>query len=256
MTFLILCFVVALDPATPPSTATLKQLGMDMVLLDSIQNRKPLLASERNCFYSMLAAAGSARPYELETAAIADLKRSERKQFNVAPLFNDPASYAGSLVMIEGDARRAIEIHVDNPEIVRRFNIRRYYEIAIFTDDSQGNPLICCVLEVPRQMPLGEDIFAQVRVAGFFMKSWAYPRGDANLADAKQQLAPLILGREARLLVPTASIADSAVNVLIVGGVLVAVAGILWAAWRTGRPSTIAGDDRQQVSPDFSGLDG
>ena len=255
MKFLILWFVAVLDPASQSSTAALRQLGMDMQLLDSIENRRPLLASERDCFYALFAAAGRAKPYELETAALSDLKRTERIQFDVAPLFNSPASQAGRLVTIEGDARRAIEIRVDNSEIVRRFNIRRYYEIAIFTDDSQGNPLICCVLEAPKEMPLGEDIFAQVRVAGFFMKSWAYPRGDVNSADAKQQLAPLILGREARLLTPAASIADSAVNVLVVGGVLIAIAGILWAAWRAGRPSLLVGDRQQASPPDFSGLE-
>ncbi len=271
--------VRAMGARSEHPTALLARLGMDERLLATIQNRQPLLASERECFYAMLAAAGRAKPYELEAQAVARLKkiveahsqredgdahydqerevaRARQDRFDVAPFFNDPGSQTGRLLMIEGDARRATEIRVENPDIIQRFKIRRYYEITIFTDDSQGNPLIGCVLNVPRGMPLGEDIFARVRLAGFFMKSWAYPRGGGDLAEAEKQLAPLILGREARWLLPARPAADTVTCAVAIGSVLLVIVGMLWAAWRSGRPSGLArANSRDVAPPDFSGLD-
>lgn len=264
-----LALQVSLDVNTPPSAANaspqLGKLGMDVELLHTIRNRRPLLAGERECFYSMLAAAGRAKPFELERAAFEELQLQQAIQkysgqprrilTDVVPLFNDPDSQAGRLVMIEGDARRAVEIRVDNPEIMQKFNIKKYYEIAVFTDDSQGNPLICCVLHVPADMPLGEDIVAPVRVAGFFFKSWAYPRGNANGTHAQEQLAPLVIGREARLLKQTNSSTDTTIHLLVVGIVLMIGIGIVWAAWRTGRSSRTDASNLPPPRPDFSGLE-
>jgi hypothetical protein len=145
---------------------------------------------------------------------------------------------------------------VDDADIRERFGIDRYYEIALFTDDSQGNPLIFCVLELPSDMPTGEDIHERMRIAGFFLKSWAYPQGAAgkNAQGTKQQLAPLILGRDARRFAKQGG-GGVVMGVIVVGGIVVAMAGILWAALRTGKPSRLAGEAEVPESPDFSALD-
>lgn len=267
----------------------LGQLGMDEGLFDTVQNRRPILAAERECFYQLLAAAGRTQPFQLDREAFAQLARlrdnlsrnrsafagngprqqqmqrqldrAERKLYDVVPLFNQPESQTGRLVMFEGDIRRAVEIPVDDADVRQRFGIERYYELAMFTDDSQSNPLICCVLEVPPELPMGEDIFMRGRVAGFFMKSWAYPRGNGTPATepnkVKQQLAPLILGREARVFLRQPTWSDRLSGAGAVAAVLLALVGILWGAWYTGRTPRRAAPTGEDTppAPDFSALD-
>jgi hypothetical protein len=267
----------------------LGQLGMDEGLFDTVQNRRPILAAERECFYQLLAAAGRTQPFQLEREAFAQLARlrdnlsrnrsafagngprqqqmqrqlarAERKLYDVVPLFNQPESQTGRLVMFEGDIRRAVEIPVDDADVRQRFGIERYYELAMFTDDSQSNPLICCVLEVPPELPLGEDIFMRGRVAGFFMKSWAYPRGNGTPAaepnKVKQQLAPLILGRDVRVFLRQPTWSDRLSGAGAVAAVVMALVGILWGAWYTTRTPRRAAPtgEATPAPPDFSALD-
>jgi hypothetical protein len=263
----------------------LGKLGMDEGLFDTITNRRPITAEERECFYQLLAAARRTKPHQLEAEAFAQLKRlaenlernksaydgnqqqkalierqltraRERRDY-VVPLFNDPDRQLGKLVMFEGDARRCVEVRVDDADIRERFGIDRYYEIAMFTDDSQGNPLTFCVLELPEGMPLGEDIYARMRIAGFFLKSWAYPQGigGSNIDGTRQQLAPLILGRDARLFARPTAGGGIVVGSIVVGAVVLAMTGILWAALRTGKRSRLAGEAEGPQTPDFSALD-
>lgn len=260
----------------------LGKLGMDEGLFDTITNRRPITSDERECFYQLLAAAGRTQPHQLEVEAFAQLKRlaeylgrnksawsgnpkqkalierqlaraKEQRDYAV-PLFNDPGRQFGKLVVFEGDARRCVEVRVDDEDIRARFGIDRYYELAVFTDDSQGNPLIFCVLDLPPDMPLGEDIFARVRIAGFFFKSWAYPQGvgGSNPHGTKQQLAPLILGRDLRRFVikPDSNIV---IGSIVVGGIVLALLAILWAALRAGRRPKLAGE-AEAPPPDFSTL--
>lgn len=267
----------------------LGKLGMDEGLFDTVRHRRPLSAGERACFYQLLAAAGRMKPYQLEAEAYAQLMRlaenlernksaysgdrkrkavierqlaraRERRDY-VVPLFNEPDANTGKLVVFEGDARRCVEIRVDDPDIVERFGIRRYYEIAMFTDDSQGNPLIFCVLELPEAMPVGEDVFQRVRIAGFFLKSWEYPQGKrpgdtVPPGKVSRQLAPLVLGRDARLIVQTQSMGDYLMGAVVVSGIVAAMLAILWAAFRTGRtPKPVASSGENHSSPDFSSLE-
>jgi hypothetical protein len=108
---------------------------------------------------------------------------------------------------------------------------------------------------------MGEDIFMRGRVAGFFMKSWAYPRGNGTPATepnkVKQQLAPLILGREARVFLRQPTWSDRLSGAGAVAAVLLALVGILWGAWYTGRTPRRAAPTGEDTppAPDFSALD-
>ena len=95
-------------------------------------------------------------------------------EFSVAPLFTQPQRQYGRLVSLRGTCRRAIRIPVDDPDVQKRFGIKHYYEMQVFTDDSQGNPVTFCVRELPAGMPQGEKIYVEIRVAGFFFKTWTY----------------------------------------------------------------------------------
>lgn len=187
-------------PDTP-----LGNLGFDAGLLDALADKKPLLPSERECFYQVLAAAGRAKPGSLLREAQARLKRTGKEAFSAVPLFTDPEANRGKLFAFTGTVRRVVRVVVEDPDIVRRFGIHEYYEIALFTEDSQGNPLIFCVRSLPPGMPTGEspDFGETLTVAGFFLKTWAFHSAYAARVAAEhggktvpKQIAPLLIGRE------------------------------------------------------------
>jgi hypothetical protein len=221
---------IAWYPDTP-----LGRLGMDAGLLDDLQDRKPLRPAEQEAFYQMLAAVYRAPPGELLRLADAQLKAAGQTSTSVVPLFNAPHTARGQLVGLTGTARRAIKIYIDDPEIVARLGIDHYYEIGLFTGDSQDNPLVICTPELPPGMPPGEDFryLEEIRVAGFFLKVWAYRSARQEEGKPVAQLAPLVIAQTPVWLAPAPrgrSPLTGAVSVgLALGGLLLAA----WMLWQT-----------------------
>ncbi len=164
----------------------LGNLGMDVGLLDTVRNRTDLTKQDREAFYQMLFAVGQAEPGRLIRDAREQLKnagknavrtdRDGKRHYSVVPLFNKPDTQRGRLVMLSGVAKRTLRIPVSDADVVERFGIRHYYELYVYTDDSQDNPVVFCVRKLPEGMPAGDgpDYSEYVEVAGFFFKTWAY----------------------------------------------------------------------------------
>ncbi len=203
----------------------LGRLQMDVSLLDDVRDRTDLV--EREAFYQLLAAVRRAadgvlrrdaqeqlaerrqvlqrlvRNRDLDPQSLADaereLERANEGASDVVPLFNDPAAQRGKLLVLSGEALRAIRIRVDDPDIVHRFGIDHYYEIEMVTPDSQTNPIVCCVAALPPGMPIGDAIHENIRVTGFFFKSWAFDThrsaaGEGGSGGKKlRQVAPLLI---------------------------------------------------------------
>jgi hypothetical protein len=190
---------VARRVAWYPRTS-LGRLGMDVGLLDGALETPRLAAEDRECFYQLLAAVGRAEPGRLLAEAREELRREGKERFSVEPLFLEPEESQGRLVALSGTARRVTQVRVEEEDVVARFGIDHYYQLYVFTEDSQQNPLVFCVRELPRGMPMGDGPrFAEpVTVAGFFLKTWAYrihePR-DGTEPGRKWQPAPLLIGQ-------------------------------------------------------------
>lgn len=185
--------------------------GMDVAQFSAVEDRKPLTVHDRECFYQLLHTMAKLPPNFLAERAV--------PQPDVTELLQNPRDHRGRLVSLVGTARRAIQIQVDDPDIVMRFGIRHYYEVEIFTDtamavrfvDAQGGedkvfhryPVVVCLPTVPTWMPMGEKIHQDVRVTGFFFKHWTY-RSQYMTAAApsmeegpeRLQLSPLLIGLE------------------------------------------------------------
>ena len=228
------------------------ELGMDVGLLEDIQNRRPLTARDREAFYQLLAAAGRAKPGQLSEAARQALAVApkplvrtdphDQRHWSVVPLFNEPDRHHGRLVELEGTARRVERIEVRDADIVARFGIDHYYQIALFTQDSQGNPLWFCVRELPEGMPLGADAeYAEhMRVAGFFFKTWAYRRGrmpeEISTAETGTwQLAPLLIGSRAVWYPPAIPRPNPHIGIIAAGLFVLTLLGIWVAVWQYSR---------------------
>ncbi|WP_460183519.1 hypothetical protein [Thermopirellula anaerolimosa] len=240
--------LVADRPAWFPDNL-LGRLGLDCALLDDIPVRGKtraeddaeaapglerffLTGKDREAFYQMLAAAGRAKPGELYEIAHRDLDKMGTPTFPVVKLFNEPASQIGRLVLLYGTARRIERIEVQDADIRRRFGITHYYSIYLFTQDSQNNPLVCCVRELPPGVPLGEGprYATDLAVAAFFYKTWGYrperPASDTGSQTA-WQLAPLLIGREALPLAESDSRNTAGLTAVFITGLLFVIL-IVW----------------------------
>jgi hypothetical protein len=252
--------------------SVLATLGMDVGLLDGIRNHQQILASEREAFYQMLAAmdkvgarqlirfaeqnlAGIAQGWEADLKAddpqrrlLAQevVRRAAEGRHSVAPLFNDPDRQVGQLLVVNGVARRIVRVDASAAsgaggpnDVARRLGVDHYYEMEVFTDDSQNRPLVFCVRELPAGMPTGGNLDEPVRVAGFFFKSWLYRTRDAGATDdrageadalGRRLIAPLVIGRgPVRIDLEQG---EGHIAELVAGGLFVlALVGIWAVAW-------------------------
>jgi hypothetical protein len=130
-------------------------------------------------------------------------EQAQRQLSSVAPLYILPEEQVGELVRIEGVARRAVRIALPGGEAASeslgKTDLDAYYEMEVFTADSQNLPIVCCVNRLPEEFPVGDSIREPVRVDGVFFKSWRY-RTRKNLAapgetDRQQQMyTPVVVG--------------------------------------------------------------
>ncbi len=203
--------------------SVLGALGVDVGKLDSVQQRKPLVAEDSDAFYEILAgirtigarqllrsavrrlpehgrlweekreAAEASGKAKRKALAVEVVSQAKEDRYSVAPFFNDPGSHVGQLVTFDGLCRRAVRIVLDDPATVSATGVDHYFELDLYTDDSQHLPLVFCMLEVPPGFSLGENLHEPVRVAGFFFKSWRYSTRQA-VADPRRTF-PLFIGR-------------------------------------------------------------
>jgi hypothetical protein len=247
--------------------------GMDLGLLDMVEARGRIRAQESTAFYEMLRAAGYIEPPTLVRLARDNLPLvkqeweqrfpgagSEREKalarevvgrageglYSVAMLFNDPQPQIGRLFVFDGVARRVTRVAVGKQpvagslDVSRRYGLDHYYELEVFTDDSQNYPLVFCMCELPAGFPKGGNTHVPVRVAGFFFKDWLYTTRGATASDESSgekggprvQYAPLLVGRAPIVL---ATRPRHAPGRFVLGGVLLlalgAIAGVaFWFA--------------------------
>lgn len=263
--------------------AVLGGLGFDVSLLDDIRNRGPIRSQEREAFYQMLSATnriGSNQLIRSANRALAEVaaewqaesnattqrslmarevvRQAGEGRYSVAPLFNDSNNQIGNLVALEGVVRRAVKIDIDTlpngrpSDVSRRFGIGHYFELDLFTADSQDYPIVFCTPELSADFPLGSKLHEPVQLAGFFFKSWRHHTRQTAGDDNRQQLAPLLLGPMPLRIETTAkpssklySIGASAIFVLALAGV--------WLAARWTSRGDAKFQKRENVAvPDFS----
>ncbi|MEM9353816.1 MAG: hypothetical protein AAGA92_12445 [Planctomycetota bacterium] len=206
--------------------------GFDVGLLEEVRHRRRFVneavSLEGQAFRSCLRAVSGigfeslAAPAQEAVADAAELWRVELDQpgrpgamaaavveaaaegrSSVAPLFLQPEKETGKLVLLTGLARRAVRIALAPSNRVplgrgaadpAADGIDGYYEVDLFTPDSQNLPVVCCVPTLPEGFPVGEEIRETVRVPAFFFKSWRYrSRRDPAEDRATQLYAPLVI---------------------------------------------------------------
>ena len=231
----------------------LGRLGMDVGLLDDVVVEPPpkkgpdgttpevdwstrrLTERDHEPFYQMLSAVGEAEPGQLQQWAREELAQDGKSSFSVVPLFNRPQTEQGCLVELRGVARRIVPVRVGEPEVRERFGIDEYYQVYLFTEDSQNNPIVFCLRQLPEGLPMGDGpgFGEELSIPGFFYKTWSYPVSEV-VSDGKpqRQLAPLLIGNSA-VWFPDKPPAGLSQTARLIGTiVLVAVLGVVWWVFR------------------------
>ena len=225
-------------------------LGADYGLFDTVVDGQRLVAGDTEAFYDVLAAAGRGTVAGVETAAAS----APDMLAMIDPGRDWFSRHRGDPVLIEGVARSATRIEIDDPLRRRQVGTDHYWELYVFVKTplikvndrlQESYPVVCCVRSLPEGMPTGHSITERVRVAGFAIKRYGYPlpkvKGAAEGPDRRQE-SPLVIGKRA-IWLPGPSPA-TATNLL--GWAFMALAAIfglvllvgVWSfgrGWRRGR---------------------
>lgn len=167
------------DSATPQSPSDVR---LPRELFDNVsESHIGIRRDEREAYFAVLAKARDTRLPMLERAARRDLGYFE--------LFNDPESYRGEVVALEGQLRRLIAI----PAGDNSHGFETLYEGWLFTEESGTNPYRLVFSRLPEGIPTGERVRLSAKFVGYFFKRTGYQNKTGDL-----QSAPLLLGKTLR----------------------------------------------------------
>lgn len=197
-------FVVAATAVEWHPVGMLGGLGMDFTLFDAVTDDRKLEAADAAAFWGALAAVRGVSP--------AEIARVAGGVTDIVPLI-DPqqgwfAAHRGDPVLIDGVARRATRIAIDDPLRRGQVDADHYWELEVFVDTppisidgrvQDRYPVVCCVRELAPGMPTGETISERVRVPGFAFKRYRYPLaevvvdGERELPAGSRRSVPLVV---------------------------------------------------------------
>ncbi len=178
-----------------PADAPLGRLGVDLSAFEGapVYPIRALTAEKdptrrRKIAQTLRWTSADVRPF-YETLAAVRRDASRNKKSVLAPdssfasetekivaLFNRPEQNQGRVVRLRGRVRRANLVLVDDPDVVASTGIDRYYQLYLFSNDSQGWPLVLCVPELPDGLKVGggKEYRREIEFVGAFTKTWAY----------------------------------------------------------------------------------
>ncbi|MDR1963856.1 MAG: hypothetical protein LBQ50_08765 [Planctomycetaceae bacterium] len=198
--------VGSFDQVPPLRVTDLKKKKFDVAPSLQLLGRNEILQrafkfteADREPFYGLLHAASQSAPGQIRLEAQQLLEKEGKQQNSVINLFNSPDTTRGKPVLLHGIAKRVLPTLVEDKEVKALFGIEKYYQIYFYTDDSQGNPLVACVMSLPDGMPVGAapDYAEEITIAVIPYKLWVYETS-AKLEEGagyKPNYAPLLIGR-------------------------------------------------------------
>jgi hypothetical protein len=117
-------------------------------------------------------------------------------------------------------------------------------------------PVTVCVRELAPGLEPADAIRVQVQIDGIFMKTWAYRNAKMAQYENKLQVAPLVIGKVARRVVPAKVynwVADALVGFAIAATTLIIGSVIWW--FRSGGDQRDAELRANDAAPSFAGLE-
>lgn len=146
-------------------------------LFEAVSDRSPLAKIEMPAYWRCLKWA--------RAQSFADLDRRALRGVIFTQFWEQPDKYRGKLVRLRLHIRRMLTWEAsDNPA-----GVSRVYEAWGWTDDSKSFPYVVVLTDVPKNIPLGDNIQQEGLFVGYFLKTMAYT------AFNKNRSSPLLLGR-------------------------------------------------------------
>lgn len=212
---------------------------VDRTLLDNVLDK--VKQPPAHAYYHLVTIAAQA-PAHL-------LGREARRDVSFANLWNDPDTYRGELIYLNGYLRG---LHKFEATTNRRFNptgLNFLYQGDLFTEESRHLPYVIVVPSIADGMPLGTDQSENVTFAGYFLQLWRY-----TAAGNVERAAPLLIGRILVWQPAPRSESPFRLSVYLAAGsvlLMVCAIGLLWAISRR-QPRTIhaegPGDERTEAA--------
>lgn len=196
------------DPRVPLSAK-----GVDLAALERVQVFPPDALekpqdSERvkEIWRSLRWTSDDSRPFyemleSMERGAIQEDKRVA--ETDVVDLFNQPEKSRGPKRRLSCRARRVNMIVVEDENVRATTGVERYYQLFVYSNDSQGWPLVLCVPELPQGLKPGggSNYRANLDFTGYFYKTWAYKNSTPVATKEEESLqknwtkAPVLIGQ-------------------------------------------------------------
>lgn len=112
---------------------------------------------------------------------------SVRRDLTYAHLLEQPSTYRGEVVHLEGRLKRLRRF--DAPTAARQEGILEIYEGWVFDDLYFTNPYCVLCTDTPSDIAVGERIEERVQFDGYFFKRYRYKDGEGRYRDC-----PLLIG--------------------------------------------------------------
>ncbi len=197
----------SLEAIPPLAMADLKQAELDLPPSLKHLSRQEIIRrafkfteADVAPFYGLLQVAHQTGSRSFEREALAEWG-NEGKKPRVTDLFQKPRETRGKPILLHGTAKRVVATPVDDAEVQKLYGIDHYYQIFLYTAESQGNPIVVCTPALPTGMPEGTDSdYAEpISVVAVPYKLWVYETGakiedGGSDADRRASFAPLLVG--------------------------------------------------------------
>jgi hypothetical protein len=164
---------------------------------------------------------------------ISQMRKRAAKNAVFTQFYQSPEKYRGKLFEMEMNVRRVLKYQRNGLDL---------YEVWGWTNESRSWPYVGVVIDLPKGMPIGPEVYEQVTLVGYFFKMQGYMEAGAKPRSAPLQ-APLFVGRLIwyRSQIPQAQRSDWTWGLVLLGGFLIFLI-IRWGLF-------IHGSRRRSFSP-------
>ncbi len=139
------------------------KLDIDAELLSEIRDDTPWIRpSEYPAWYHL---------WNLVKQLPPDAVTRRAQTVGFVELFQQPKAFRGKPITIQGSARRATYLKVDDPPAT----VDGYYRIIVWPKGGPAEPIFLYCLELPKNFPTGDEIQADITATGLFFKRMVYP---------------------------------------------------------------------------------
>ena len=134
---------------------------------------------------------------------------------DVFAFFRERRAHYGSSFRVKGRLRRITPIDVDATKYGERFKLKRYYQLDVFVKlekgfdlkNSKGEkiryendfPISICVTSLPAELRDEKQPSVDVELTAFYFKMWQHHSSKSRKSGDMQQVAPLMVGLEPRV---------------------------------------------------------